>query len=359
MYTRSTLAALAAAALLAGSASAQEADKLQVHGYLTQGYATTTSGLPVLGIHDEATADYRTAALQFSYAIADKSAAILQFSHRRLGNSILTNDDSDVSLDWAFLRQRLGPVTAKVGRVPMPSGIYNETRDVGTLLPFYRAPGSFYAEGFETMDGASVAAELPLGGWSVEATAFGGGFEYRGLSVTPTGSSVSAFRVERAFGGQAWVNTPVQGVRFGGSVMRFKFPERGPMDAFWASSTTGSVDATRDRVFARAEFKRISLPDINYQSDIVYGQVGARVVGGLSVNLQAERNSMDVGTGATALEYDAMEDLAAGVNYALNPNVVLKLEGHTAKGTAFDSFVSPVGPAGKSKYVISSVSVSF
>jgi hypothetical protein len=352
-------AALGAVALVSGPAAAQELDRLQVHGYLTQGYATTTEGLPFLGIDDEATADYRTAAIQFNYLIADKSTAVIQFSHRRLGTSVLTNGESDVSLDWAFLRQRLGPVTAKVGKIPMPSGIYNETRDVGTLLPFYRAPAAFYAEGFETMDGVSLTGELPVGGWSVEGTAFGGGFDYRSVSVTPTASTVSAFRVDRAFGAQAWINTPVPGVRFGGSAMRFQMPERGTSPEYWASSVNGSVDATLDRVYGRAEIKHLVLSEINYENNIYYGQVGARVHGGLSVNVQGERSHVVVERETGDLDYDALEDVAVGVNYAFNPNIVLKLEGHSAKGTAFDTFVNPAGPAGESKYVITSLSVSF
>lgn len=56
--------------------------------------------------------------------------------------------EPDVKLDWAFYERKLGQDTSiRVGRIPQPMGLLNETRYVGTLLPFYRAPYNFYQEG--------------------------------------------------------------------------------------------------------------------------------------------------------------------------------------------------------------------
>ncbi|HEX7239619.1 MAG TPA: hypothetical protein VF263_05110, partial [Longimicrobiaceae bacterium] len=155
----------AAALCVSGPLHAQGAlaEKLQVHGYLTQGYAQSGE-LPILGISEGGTANYRTAALQFRYGITEKDNFVLQFSHRDMGTSLFTSDESSVMLDWAFYQRRFGNGSVRVGRGPIPLGIYNEVRDVGTILPFYRAPSNFYYEGFETLDGASANYDFALGG---------------------------------------------------------------------------------------------------------------------------------------------------------------------------------------------------
>ena len=151
--------ALAAAALLPAAAQAQSSalEKLSIHGYMSQGYVQS-SEMPFSGIPTDATGDYRTAALQFRYAISDNGSAVVQIRHRRLGTSPLQGIEPDVSLNWAYYQQRFGSASLKVGKLPIPRGIYNEVRAVGTILPFYRAPVNTYIEGYETVDGASLAS---------------------------------------------------------------------------------------------------------------------------------------------------------------------------------------------------------
>jgi hypothetical protein len=121
--------------------------KLFVHGYLTQAYARTNEH-QLIGINDEGTTDYRMAALQFRYAITTNDNFVIQFSHERIGDSPVMQFKNDVELDWVFYEHRFNDATSvKVGKVQIPMGIYNEIRDVGTILPFYRPIFSFYFEG--------------------------------------------------------------------------------------------------------------------------------------------------------------------------------------------------------------------
>ena len=156
---RSTALALALVAI-AQQASAQNADKLSIHGYLTQGYAVSDSA-HVEGIPKEGTTDYRRAALLMRYATTSSDNFVIQLAHRRLGNSPSMQFEPDVKVDWAYYEHTFsGPSTRlRVGKSPIPFGIYNEVRYVGTQLPFYRAPYAMYHEGIytaETVDGVSV-----------------------------------------------------------------------------------------------------------------------------------------------------------------------------------------------------------
>lgn len=111
---------------------------LSVHGYLTQGFAISTDH-QVHGISTEGTSDYRNLALQFRYDVDDQQNFIIQFSHERLGLSPIMQLEPDVELDWAYYEYKFNDIySIKVGKIQMPFGIYNEFRDVGTLLPFYR-----------------------------------------------------------------------------------------------------------------------------------------------------------------------------------------------------------------------------
>jgi hypothetical protein len=57
-------------------------DNLSVHGFLTQGYATS-SDLPIYGIPTDGTVDYRSAALQFRYALSASDNVVLQMRSRQ------------------------------------------------------------------------------------------------------------------------------------------------------------------------------------------------------------------------------------------------------------------------------------
>jgi hypothetical protein len=54
-------------------------DKLSVHGFLSQAYGQAAdSSATVIGITKDGTTDYRTAAIQFSYALTEKDRFLLQ-----------------------------------------------------------------------------------------------------------------------------------------------------------------------------------------------------------------------------------------------------------------------------------------
>jgi hypothetical protein len=363
---RSVAAALVAAlvpALVPAAAHAQNSalEKLSVHGYLTQGYAESTE-LPFTGIPTDATGDYRTAALQFRYDISEHGNAVVQIRHRRLGTSLLQTVEPDVSLNWAYYQQRLGAASIKVGKLPLPRGIYNETRSVGTILPFYRAPVNTYIEGYETIDGASVASSIDLGkSWSLDGTAFGGGFDLDiPVSLPPAFQpQLLHLRMERAYGGQTWLNTPITGLRVGLGGMRFRSRKETdtsstPETSLWNTSLDGDFG----RVLARAEFTHVTPAG---QHLIQYwGQLGVKVTSKLGVYVQDDvSNTNNLVAPGMRLKYRDSDDKAASVAYAFSPALVLKLEQHWVKGYNFDRFVSPMGAPRSSNYVIASVSTAF
>jgi hypothetical protein len=351
------LVALAALPCAPASAVSQDTDsRLSIHGYLTQAYAQS-DGLTIQGITKDGTWDYIVVALQMRYAITDDDHIIVQVRGRRIGNSLLS--DNDVELDWAYYTHNFGSVIAKIGKIPLPLGIYNDIRSVGTVLPFFRAPASIYREGAETIKGVLLSNRLPLGRWSLESAVYAGNIDVVVPEFTPAGPFLFSSSVSGNYGANVWLNTPITGVRVGASALHFRLPSA-VGDTVANTSYTGSVDATFDRFFVRGEYQELLLKKVlvgggDETQHIVYGQAGVKLTDHVSLNVQMEvDDNSDPGR-----SYRNSDDRAIGLNYAVSPNILFKIEGHAVKGYAFDTYLPTTGPAQKTNYGIASISVSF
>ena len=373
MHTSLRKGALAVALVAtAQQAAAQNSDKLSLHGYLTQGYAISDSAL-VEGIPKEGTTDYRRAALLMRYATTDRDNFVLQIAHRRLGNSPSMQFEPDVKVDWAYFEHSFTATSTRlrVGKAPIPFGIYNETRYVGTQLPFYRAPYAMYHEGIytaETVDGVSVMQPMLAGSsWAMEASAYAGSFSYLDFVTTRTGPTTYAYigqkeRASSALGGQLSVSTPVDGLRLLGGGIRYTVqnaffqPGKFTFDGFH-----GGVDGKFDRFLARSEYRRIIAHKLmDYRA--WYTQGGVSVTSKLSLNAQTERANYRVPSFPSipnGYKVELVKDDAAGVNYAFTPNLMVKLEGHQTRGHNIETVLPPTAAGVEGKYFISSLSVVF
>jgi hypothetical protein len=365
--------ALAAFMLAAPPTVAQTlSDRLVIHGYLTQGYATTSSD-PLMGIPNDGTFDYRRVAVLLRFKGTPKDIFVVQLANRHLGESPINAFTADVMLDWAFYERKLGSqTTLRLGKEPIPMGIFNETRYVGTLLPFYRAPFGFYQEGAftsETLNGAVLTRQFNPGSkWLVTGSLFGGEFDYlQAASAAATDSTPARYIVAPALarnllGAQAWLQTPLPGMRVGAGAARRKdeglFTDQafgtGPTIDVWAS-----VDGTFDRLTTRAEFRNLMFGRGGTSFRTYYAQVGYRINDTWTVN--AQRDVMDLTiplpTGKLKIPYN--QDNGIGVVYSFGPNLVGKLEYHDSDGYGVEAPIDLFGKGIESRYVITSISVTF
>lgn len=335
-------------------------EKLQIHGYLTQGYADA-NGLSLNGISKHATADYRVAALLFRYDLTANDHFTIQLRSRRLGTNPLKSIEPAINANWIYYEHKFegAGVVAKAGIIPAPRGIFNEIRSVGTLLPFYRAPTNLYPEGFEAVDGASLYRSFNLkSAGSFEATAYYGGFDNASATFPATGAApvTSIARYEKAYGGQAWYNTPISGVRFGVGGVKFTarpsdttgaLPEQKPFTRWY-----GSMDATFDCAYLRSEYTLLSA---GANTGAYYVQTGARIYKSLWINAQNEISDRR----SAGRKYRLQRDAALGLSFAPTSGVSLKVERHEARGYVFEKYLNPLKAPGKSGYTILSVSTAF
>jgi hypothetical protein len=360
--------ACALAFLTIGPASAQDADpadegllaKLSVHGFLTQAYARADGG-SIYGIPEEGTFDYRTAALQFRYAISPDDDFVVQFSHLRPGRSPFEQAIDDVEIDWVFYQHRFSDAfSLRAGKILIPLGLYNEVRDVGTLFPFYRPTEVVYPfVGFvpETVNGLALAGRLGSGPWSLEAELYGGEWEFR-ENAAPDFSA----RTRDAVGAQLWLATPVEGLRFGVGGMRGKLVES------IVAPRGQSADEVQVVVSAEGKLGPLKLVAEYIDSDFefiqyagYYGQLSWNLTDRVGVHLQHSESDLELDYGPPLrLDLDFSDEDAVSVTYAWRPQVVLKAEYHRFEGRSLEGGAAGVlAPAAEIDYGIASIATSF
>ena len=339
--------------------------KLDIHGYLTQGYGIT-SGPQFYGMQSRGTSDLRYAALQFRYD-RKQDGFLIQINHRRLGNSPVTDFESALNVNWAFYEHRFrNASTVKVGRIPIPRGIYNERRSIGVILPFYRAPAVFYDEGAyysETIDGAVGTMVLNRGSaWPLTVHGYAGGWSELSYDQSGTQYAVAKVRAENGVGTQLWLGTPIDGLRVGAAYQHYELNG-------WTDSTglvsnrqnvsewQGSVDGTFDRFFLRGESEGQLYEHDHFFSN--YIQAGVKLPHKLGLNAQREWSTeREWQTPEYPRNFDWHKAFGTSITYSFSPSLVLKVEEHWNKGIQVEQHADPRDPP-KFRYGIASLSASF
>jgi hypothetical protein len=336
-------------------------EKLQIHAYATQAFATT-DGNQLHGIPGSGTTNYRTLAVQLRYGWTERDAFVIQLDHESLGESPLQEFHDEIEIDWVFYERQLTTATdLKVGRMPLPFGIYNEIRDVGTLLPFFRPPATVYNEGrfaTESLDGLVLSQRFGAASpWNLDADLYYGGYEF----IEAGGRDPGIARGDDVVGAQLWLNTPASGLRVGLGANTALINRAGdPPDVTtrWDNYIV-SLDGDFSRFLVRGEYRDLSFEGGSYRA--YFGQVGFYPTRRLKVFLQAERSELTasipfVGT----FEADLEDDVALGVSFAFRYDLVLKGEVHRSDGLEVeDQPVDVLGPTLETDYGIVSLSFTF
>lgn len=353
--------------------------RLDVHGYLAQGAALSRGG-QVYGIPNDGTVDLRRAAVLGSYRLGQDDRVVAQLAHRRVGEAPRARMLPEVKLDWLFWEHGFGDATRlRVGRFPIPYGIFAETRYVGTLLPFFQAPASFYRESEftnEALDGASLGHELfATSAFPLELTAYVGGLDYvesLSLPLGPQGAwryVTAPAAARRVAGVQAWLGTPVPGLRVGGGFAQGQIRggvrpagQRDTLHGWYAS-----VDGSFERFTARAEL--IGFDMQQYRARAGYVQLGVRPARRLWLNAQAERT---LGTlrglplpptyAPGSIRLDHLRDLGASAVWSV-PGVrsmQLRAEAHRSRGYHVEADdIAATAPARRGRQFLVGVATAF
>lgn len=325
---------------------------LQIFGHLTQAYGESSLG-SIQGASEEGSTDLRKIAIQFRWEKSATDVVVIQLSHERLGDDIFQPKSEELEVDWAFYERRLGHNTSlKLGRLNVPLGIYNEVRDVGTLLPFFNLPISFYAgvlSSAETVDGLSVAHTFRArSNWPLETEVYFGGWNTFQQQVRPdlefNLTNLEA-RAEDGIGLQFWLETPIPGVRLGAGHVTWLLD--GPLSLQGTKDRWNSyhlsIDVNLEKWMFRGEVRNwtfdqdfgaflglpLSVPG-RARRDGYYVQFGRWLTPKLGLFGQFDEVGLDNNVGLIDRLDDFHRDRAVSLNYRFETDLLAKIEFHRA-----------------------------
>lgn len=203
----------------------------QVHGFISQGYLKTSGNNYLIDDSENGTFQFFEAGINFGLDLSDRLSLGFQLLARDFGDY----GNGDVVVDWANAnyewKEWLG---LRVGRIKIPYGLYNETRDVDMLRTTLFLPAPIYNENFRD----SFSQMQGIGFYGAIDASSSGIFEYQ-LNVGQgsidresdaqriieevlrmvnyPGQVNGSYEVDPSFAGKLVWNTPLTGLLLSGS----------------------------------------------------------------------------------------------------------------------------------------------
>ncbi len=223
----------ALAVLAAAPVVAMDASDVQIHGFVSQGYLKTTDN-NVYGTTTTAggTFDFNEIGVNFTATPIDRLRVGVQIFAQNVGKY----GEGKPQIDWAYGEYELPTgksdcsASLSAGRVKTSHGLYNDYRDLDMTRTGVFLPDSVYSTTYRdfsiAVNGAEVNGTMNGGFGSLHANAYIGGQNVAAdsaiadrFNAAATVSSVDNITVERADGGGLEWTTPIDGLRFKGSVI--------------------------------------------------------------------------------------------------------------------------------------------
>jgi hypothetical protein len=264
-------------------ASAAWAGKPVVHGIVSQGYLKS-SEYNYLIPSEQGSFAFNEVLLNVSATVSGNLRVGAQMMARNYGSQ----GNEDMVLDWAFGDYRFSDAFGvRIGKVKTPYGLYNQTRDVDMVRTAILLPQSVYTERYRDVmngfEGIGIYGNLSVGSSSVEYEGILGTVDmertsfFENLILNPAftqiyGSPLPTFdfrtEAKSVYGGALRWNTPLEGLRVGGTVMAAEMDGSGlqvaPFGAFRPDVSLKvntwyvlSAEYTRDALMLAFEFNRL------------------------------------------------------------------------------------------------------
>jgi len=228
-------------------------NKIHMHGFISQGYMVSNRNNYLANTH-KGTFEFNDAAINLSRQFHPSFHIGCQLYSRDIGNV----GNNRIEIDWAFADYRMtDSIGFRLGKIKIPHGLYNETRDIDMLRTFIFLPPVYYDISRSTinaMNGIDI-----YGNFQVENI---GGFEYQILN--------GAKRIERDSGWSRYME------RRGMDIMNFDTGYTGCVKLTWYPNIEGLRLGGTGIFFdinAEAEINQFPLPlpyhisgaDLQYQ----------------------------------------------------------------------------------------------
>jgi hypothetical protein len=341
---------------------------LEIHGFLSQGYLKSFDNNVFAGTRD-GTFQFNEVGLNVNTDLTDRLHAGIQFFARDLGKF----GNNTVDIDWAYADYRWKDwLGARLGRLKVPYGLYNETRDLDMLRVPIFLPQGLYGEVMRDISlagqGGGLYGYLP------------GGLNYAILLMETSienDDSMAQYMEEQAhaklmgveasalWSGQIEWNLPFEGLRLSASMQRFdlhllyQITEETPWAQDWLpvgtefkyhlndmTSVNLALEYTSGRFLFATEYE---YEEVEVSNDFdqashekqgsYYGAVAYRLTDWLEIGTyyHVYYPNLDDRNGETleAQKYRAWQkDTALTLRLDFNDHWTMKLEGHAINGAA-------------------------
>ena len=393
-----TLTILLLGMAFSGNAGAVELGqgKVDIHGFITQGYLVTDENNFMADTEGNGSFQYSEAGVNFASDVSERLRLGVQFIARDLGKM----GNKEVSIDWAVADYSVNDwLNFRAGKGKLSHGLYNYERDVDMLRASVLLPQSVYTEGWRdsvnAINGISAYGYLPMGPvgnltYHVDlgnTSVKNDGGEIRQLEDTmpkALGLEVSEADTKTTLGGQlAWDTIfGIDGLKIAASGFNFEMDAVSSIyDGTGAPlfggtppaqvgvlknrettvfnlkllSTVGSLEFARGNFVFAAEYMNndyeMTLPTtvagtIHRKFDAIgyYGSISYRFndwleLGTYYSEYYRDKDDKDgdkaLAAGLVDQKYAMyLKDLCLSARFDITPNWIFKLEGHLMEGTA-------------------------
>jgi hypothetical protein len=381
-------------------------ERIQLNGFISQGYIYSTHNDFIPQSSEYGSYEFNEVGLTFSVDVSEKL---------RLGFQLLARDfgrigNHEIVLDWGFADYRFSKAFGiRVGKIKTPLGFYNEVRDTDPLFPMVILPQSIYDEAYRPVfiayNGIGIYGKLNIGAGSLNYHVFTGGVNHPGdapyltqiqnvvnRGIAPTGMSISPVQMDtQSFLGVRVIwNTPINGLRLGGSFdylkakynSRLTIPMSSPVTIFGSLKikkffllsgewTIGNFTITAEYM----EFPPILYLELLGEEILLAdeAQVGWYIMGsyvfGDKLNLYAYYDRyLDVkgdpeGNNAVIAGFENFygwqNDLVIGARFDINFNWTIKAEWHFIDGVAKSAVFFPDTAHAEQKWNMLALKLSY
>jgi hypothetical protein len=348
---------------------------LDIHGFVSEGAFVSTDN-DYIGHSSRGSLELFEAAVNVSTELSDQLRAGIQLFARNVG----TLGDDTPRIDWAFLdyrwKQWLG---LRAGVIKMPFGLYNEYLDIDAARLPILLPQSVYPlrnrDVLLAHTGAALYGDHELGAaGGLEYQAWLGSLTIPRSALELIGAELDSVDTHYVTGAQLFWQTPLEGLRVGGTVLRAVIDFRLTLDpeliaqlvavglvppdfdgtlvisqdpdTLWVASAEYSrgdwlfaAEYTRSRTHQVSSVPGL-LPAEDRESERFYAMASTRLsprfeAGAYYSVAYADAHDRNGSTSKFAHSWDAFQrDLAATLRLDLTDHWLCKVEGHFIDGAA-------------------------
>jgi hypothetical protein len=336
---------------------------VDIHGFISQGFLKSNDYNYLSHKSRDGSFEYNEMGINFSKQLKDKLRIGVQLFARDIGDAA----NNKITVDWAYADYRYRDwLGLRVGKIKLPMGLHNETRDMDMLRTCIVLPQGIYTDllrdNLIATSGAGIYGNRGLGAY--------GSLNYQliaGVLPTESESGVGKFINEmlaslggalngeidpdKSYAGALWWETPLEGLKVGYS--HFHTPTEVPLifdgvlETTWEATVVFkifSAEYTWNNLVTAAEYMERDNDNMllgmaqsstqqSYYVSASYAFNDLFTLGAYYSVLYPDKDDKDGNT--LPIKHKAWEkDLALTLRFDINEYWVFKIEGHLVDGTA-------------------------